>query len=169
MAQLLELVRQDSGPALLLIADEIQDPHNLGSLLRTAESAGAHGAVLTQRRSAPLTGVVAKASAGAMFHLPLAPAPNLARTLGDIKQEGIWTVGLAETASQSLYDLDLTVPLALVVGSEGRGLRRLTADTLDIVAALPMKGRISSLNASVAGGIALYEVLRQRETVRRSG
>ncbi|HZT95334.1 MAG TPA: 23S rRNA (guanosine(2251)-2'-O)-methyltransferase RlmB [Chloroflexota bacterium] len=159
---ILEVVKKANGPALLLVTDEVQDPHNLGSLLRSAESAGAQGAIVTERRSAPLTGTVTKASAGALFHLPVATVTNLISAISALKDQGIWTVGLSERAEQSLYGVDLTVPVAIVVGGEGRGLRRLTSAKVDIMASLPMLGSISSLNASVAGAIALYEVVRQR-------
>jgi len=153
----------DLGPSPLLLAlDQVQDPHNLGALLRTADAAGVAGVILPERRSAPLSGVVAKTSAGTMSRLAIAEAPNLARALDEVRKRGIWTVGLDGTAQQALYDVDLTVPLLLVIGGEGEGLRRLTRERCDFLVHLPMFGHVESLNASVAGSIAMYEVVRQR-------
>lgn len=158
-----DLLQSASQPSFFVAMDHLQDPHNVGAVLRTAEAAGVGGIILPQRRSAPLAGVVAKVSAGAMSYLPIAEVPNLARALDDLRAGGIWTVGLDGAADLSLYDADLTVPLALVLGAEGEGLRRLTREHCDFLVRLPMRGRVGSLNVSVAGGIAMYEVLRQRE------
>jgi len=149
-------------PALLLVLDQIQDPRNLGSLLRTAEAAGAHGVIVTDRRSAPLTGVVTKASAGAIYHLPIASAGNLARCLAQLQREGIWTIGLTTGVERTIFECDLTAPSAIVIGGEGGGLRRLTQERVDMTASIPMLGQIESLNASVAGAVALFEAVRQR-------
>lgn len=152
-----------AGPSPLLVAlDQVQDPHNLGALLRTADAAGASGVILPQRRSAPLSGVVAKTSAGAMSHLRIAEAPNLVRALDELRRRGIWAVGLEGTADRSLYEVDLAIPLVLVVGGEGQGLRRLTTQHCDFLVHLPMFGHVESLNASVAGSLAMYEAVRQR-------
>jgi len=148
--------------ALFLVLDEIQDPHNLGALLRSASAAGADGVILPERRTAPLTGTVAKASAGAVARTAIAQVTNLARALERMRDAGIWTVGLDGSAETLIYEVDLTAPVALVIGNEGRGLRRLVRQTCDFVVRLPMRGEISSLNASVAGGIALFEAVRQR-------
>lgn len=146
----------------LLALDQIQDPHNLGALLRTADAAGVQGAVLPDRRSAPLSGTVAKASAGALSHLPVARVANLNQALRALSQAGLWVIGLDGSGERTIYEVDLRLPLVLVVGSEGTGMRRLTRERCDVVARLPMHGRVESLNASVAGAIALYEVVRQR-------
>lgn len=151
-----------SGVPLLLLLDQIQDPHNVGALFRTAAAAGVTGVVLTGRHSAPLSGTVAKTSAGAVHHLRIAEASNLARAIEQLRASGIWITGLDGQAPQLLYDIDLKIPSALVVGGEGSGLRRLTRERCDFLARLPMVGRIESLNASVAGSIALFEAVRQR-------
>ncbi len=156
-----DLVGGESAP-LLVVLDGIEDPRNLGAIARTAEAAGATGIVLQTRRAAAATGAAVKASAGALTHVRLAPVVNISRALVEIAAAGVWTVGLDASEDRSLYDLDLKVPLALVVGSEGRGLRRLVRDRCDWLASLPMQGRVSSLNVSVAAGIALFEAVRQR-------
>ncbi len=148
--------------ALVVAVDGITDPQNLGSLIRSAEAAGAHGLVVPKRRSAGLTGVVAKASAGALMYLPVARVPNLVRALSWLKDQGLWIVGLAGEAQTTIYELDLTLPVALVVGSEGKGLRELVRKNCDYLASIPMRGRVESLNAAVAGAVALFEVVRQR-------
>jgi len=160
-----ELLTQIAGlgeQPFLLVLDQIQDPQNLGSLLRTAEAAGVQGAIVPNRGGAPISGVVAKASAGALSHLPVLEVVNLARTLRQLHEAGIWVIGLEGSTSQPLFAADLTVALALVVGNEGRGLRRLTRDRCDLLVRLPMLGVIESLNAAVAGSIAMYEAVRQR-------
>lgn len=156
------LLQDQSGVQLLLLLDQIQDPHNLGALLRTASAAGVTGVVLTGRRSAPLTGTVAKTSAGAVHHLRLAEVTNLSRAMDVLREAGIWITGLDGEAPMLLYEVDLAGPCALVVGGEGAGLRRLTRERCDFLARLPMIGPTESLNASVAGSIALYEAVRQR-------
>lgn len=156
------LLREQSGVPLLLVLDQMQDPHNVGALLRSASAAGATGVVLTERRSSSLTATVAKTSAGAIHHLRIAEVTNLARALDVIRDAGIWITGLDGEAGMLLYDVDLTIPSALVVGGEGAGLRRLTRERCDFLARLPMTGPTESLNASVAGSIALYEATRQR-------
>jgi 23S rRNA (guanosine2251-2'-O)-methyltransferase len=158
---LLRTARQDR-PALILALDQVQDPHNLGALIRSADAAGVQGVVYTGHRSAPITGTVAKTSAGAIHHVPLARITNLASALGDLRQAGLWIVGLDEDAEDSIFGADLTMPLCLVVGGEGSGLRRLTRERCDFLVRLPMLGAVGSLNASVAGAIAMFEVVRQR-------
>jgi 23S rRNA (guanosine2251-2'-O)-methyltransferase len=167
MEDLLALIRERTGHAFVLVLDQVQDPHNLGALLRTAEAAGVHAAIVPDRRSAPLTGTVAKTSAGALSHLPILKVTNLVRALDELKQSGIWVIGLDAAARMSLFEADLSVPLALVIGGEGEGLRRLTRDHCDLLVRVPMHGSIASLNASVAGSIALYEGVRQREAPAR--
>lgn len=164
-AELSDLARrwEEAGESPLVVAaDELTDPQNLGSLIRSSEVAGAHGLVLPKRRSAGVTGVVAKASAGALWHLPVAQVNNLVQALRWFKERGLWVVGLAGEAPKTIYEIDLTMPLVLVVGSEGKGLRNLVRETCDILAAIPMRGQVESLNAAVAGAVALFEVLRQR-------
>lgn len=155
-------------PPLLLLLDEIEDPHNLGSMLRTAECAGAHGIVIPKRRSAGLSATVAKVSAGAVEHVPVARVTNLARAIDDLKEDGLWIAGADGEAEQTVYEADLTGPLAIVIGNEGKGLSRLVKQKCDFLIRLPMKGRIESLNASVAAGVILYEALRQRSGSVRS-
>ena len=151
-------------PALLLVLEEIQDPGNLGSLIRSAEAAGCHGVIVTEHRTAPLRGTVSKSSAGAVHHLPIAATGNMSHLLERLKNSGVWTIGLSAEAGQTIYACDLAAPTAIVVGGEGSGLRRLTAERVDLMASIPMRGRIGSLNASVAGAIALFESVRQRQT-----
>jgi 23S rRNA (guanosine2251-2'-O)-methyltransferase len=147
---------------LLLILDGITDPHNLGACLRTADAAGVHAVVIPKDRAAPVDGVVHKVAAGAAEFMPVASVTNLARTLGMLKQRGVWVVGTDAEAPQSLYTADLKRPLALVLGAEGGGMRRLTREKCDFLVRIPMAGHLQSLNVSVAAGIALFEVGRQR-------
>ena len=149
-------------PPLLVVCDEISDPHNLGAILRTAECAGAHGVIIPKRRSAGLTAVVAKTSAGAVSHLPVARVANLPSLLKQLKKEGIWVFGAAADGPVSLYEADLKGPAAIVIGSEGSGMSRLVAETCDVLVRIPMKGKLNSLNASAAAAILLYEAVRQR-------
>ena len=149
-------------PPLVVVLDGLEDPRNLGAVARTAAAAGANGIVLQTRRSAATSGAAVKASAGMITHLRLAPVVNVSRAIDALKEAGVWAVGLDAGARQSLYDLDLRQPTALVVGAEGRGLRRLVRERCDWLAALPMRPGVASLNASVAAGIALFEAVRQR-------
>ena len=154
---------QERGEApLLVICDEISDPHNLGAIIRTAECAGAHGVVIPKRRSAGLTAVVAKTSAGAVAHLPVARVPNIPSLLKDLKKQGMWIFGTAADGTTSLYDADLKGPAAIVIGSEGDGMTRLVAESCDFLVSIPMRGKLNSLNASAAAAILLYEAVRQR-------
>ena len=150
-------------PPFLLILDAIQDVNNLGSLLRTAEAAGVHGVILPERRAAEVNATVIKTSAGATEHLLIAQETNLTRTIEFLKKQQIWVVGLAGEAGTEYDQADLTGALALVVGNEGKGISRLVREHCDLLIKLPMRGHINSLNAAVAGSIALYEALRQRE------
>lgn len=159
---LLDLLTATEGPALVLVLDGVSDPHNLGACLRTADAAGATAVVAPRDRAAGLTPVVRKVAAGAAETVPFAQVTNLARALRDLKQAGLWIAGTAEDGDQDLYEADLRGPLAVVMGAEGRGLRRLTLECCDFRLRLPMQGAVASLNVSVAAGITLYEVLRQR-------
>ena len=153
----------DKGEApLLVICDEISDPHNLGAIIRTAECAGAHGIIIPKRRSAGLTAIVAKTSAGAVSYLPVARVANLSATIKDLKKQGVWIFGTAADASTNLYDADLKSAATIVIGSEGDGMSRLVSENCDFLVSIPMKGRISSLNASAAASVLLYEAVRQR-------
>lgn len=159
---LLQRARERGEPPLILVCAEIQDPQNLGALIRVAEAAGAHGAVVPRHRSAGLTPAVARASAGAVEHLPVARVTNLARAVGELQEAGVWVCALDAEAARPLYELDLTGPLAIVVGSEGRGIPRLVRERCDLAAAIPMFGRVESLNAATAAAVALFEAARQR-------
>ncbi|HEX9626404.1 MAG TPA: 23S rRNA (guanosine(2251)-2'-O)-methyltransferase RlmB [Acidiferrobacterales bacterium] len=146
----------------LLVLDGVQDPHNLGACLRSAAAAGAQAVIVPKDNAAPLTAAARKAASGAAEVLPLLAVTNLARALDQLKEAGVWLVGADGNAEQAVYTLDLTVPLALVLGGEGRGLRRLTRERCDFLARIPMAGSVESLNVSVAAGICLFEVVRQR-------
>jgi 23S rRNA (guanosine2251-2'-O)-methyltransferase len=151
-----------TGDPLLLVLDGVVDPHNLGACLRTADAAGVHAVVIPKDRAATVGGVARKVAAGAAEFVPVASVTNLARTLDDLKERGIWVVGTDGEAPQPLYSADLKRPLALVLGAEGSGMRRLTREKCDFLVRIPMVGHMQSLNVSVAAGIALFEVLRQR-------
>lgn len=147
---------------LLILCDELSDPHNLGAILRTAECAGAHGVIIPKRRSVGLTAVVGKASAGAIEYMPVARVSNISAVIRALKQRGIWVFGTAAEGATALYDADLTLPAAIVIGNEGAGMSRIVAESCDFKVSIPLKGRISSLNASAAAAILLYEAVRQR-------
>lgn len=149
-------------PPLVVVCDELSDPHNLGAVIRTAECAGAHGVIIPKRRSAGLTAVVAKTSAGAVSYVPVARVPNLTACLKELKDKGLWVYGATAQGDTSLYDADLKGPAAIVIGSEGDGMSRLVEETCDVRVSIPMKGRLNSLNASAAAAILLYEAVRQR-------
>jgi 23S rRNA (guanosine2251-2'-O)-methyltransferase len=159
---LIESLSQVSGDPLFLVLDGVTDPHNLGACLRSAAAAGAHAVVIPKDRAAAVDGVVRKVAAGAAEFIPVASVTNLARTLDELKERGIWVVGTDGEAKMPLYSADFKRPLALVMGAEGSGMRRLTRDKCDFLVRIPMPGHIPSLNVSVAAGIALFEVLRQR-------
>ena len=148
--------------ALIILCDELTDPHNLGAIIRTAECAGAHGVIIPKRRSVGLTAVVAKASAGAIEHMKVARVTNMNVTIEELKEKGVWVFGTAAEGSIPMYEADLTGPTAIVVGSEGEGMGRLVQKNCDVTVHIPMKGKITSLNASVAASILLYEAVRQR-------
>jgi 23S rRNA (guanosine2251-2'-O)-methyltransferase len=163
-----DLLQGLDGPPLMVVLDGIEDPQNVGAILRTAESAGVTGVIRQARRAAPLDAVVAKASAGAVAHVRIATVVNIARALDEIKAAGVWTVGLAAEGVTGYDEIDFTLPTAIVLGSEGSGLRRLVRDKCDWLAAIPMAGRIGSLNVSVAAGVVLFEAVRQRRRRRPS-
>ena len=145
-----------------MVCDELSDPHNLGAVIRTAECAGAHGVIIPKRRSAGLTAIVAKTSAGAVSYLPVARVPNLTAVLKELKAQGLWVFGGAAEGETSLYGADLKGPAVLVIGSEGDGMSRLVREQCDFLVSIPMKGRLNSLNASAAAAVMLYEAVRQR-------
>ena len=149
-------------PPLIVVCDELSDPHNLGAVIRTADAAGAHGVIIPKRRSAGLTAVVAKTSAGAVAHVPVARVPNLPALLRELKEAGVWVFGAAAEGTASLYHADLKGPAAIVIGSEGDGMGRLVRENCDFIVSIPMRGKINSLNASAAAAVLLYEAVRQR-------
>jgi len=152
-----------SEPPFLLAIDSVTDPHNLGALVRSADAAGAHGVVVPRHRSAPLSATALKSSAGALEHVPVAEVVNMSRAIDKLRSSGLWCIGLDGDAEASLFDLDLAdEPVCIVVGSEGAGLHRLVRESCDVVVSIPMAGKVESLNASVAGGIALFEIRRRR-------
>jgi len=148
--------------ALIVVLDGVEDPHNLGAILRTADASGADGVVIPERRAVGITGTVVKSSAGASEHLPIAKVTNIARTLEDLKAQNIWTVGLDERGAQSYDSLDYNMNCAIVLGAEGKGVHDLVARKCDFLVSIPMLGKVPSLNVSVAAGVVLYEVVRQR-------
>ncbi|RKD67538.1 23S rRNA (guanosine2251-2'-O)-methyltransferase [Sinobaca qinghaiensis] len=145
-----------------LILDEIEDPHNLGSILRTADAAGVHGVIIPKRRSVSLTQTVAKTSTGAIEHIPVARVTNLVRTMKELKDRGVWIAGTDASAKEDYRQMQADMPLALVIGSEGKGISRLVKETCDFLVEIPMKGHVTSLNASVAASLLIYEVYRSR-------
>ena len=156
-------------PALFVVLDEVQDPRNLGAVIRTAETAGASGVIVAARRSAPLSATVAKTSAGAIEHVPVARVGNVVNALKTLKKRGLWVVGLDPTAPEAWTGFDYTVPVALVLGGEHRGIRPVVGSECDVRVHLPVRGRVASLNVSVAAGVALYEVVRQRREAPAPG
>mgnify|MGYP004476325759 CR=1 FL=1 len=159
--EMLEKAAQKGEPPFLILLDNIEDPHNLGSILRTANQAGAHGVIIPKRRAVGLTATVAKASAGAINYTPVAKVTNLVKTMEELKKQGMWFV-CADMDGDPMYQLDLTGPMGLVIGNEGEGVSRLVREKCDFVASIPMFGDIDSLNASVAMGVLSYEMVRQR-------
>ncbi|MBM6616118.1 23S rRNA (guanosine(2251)-2'-O)-methyltransferase RlmB [Bacillus suaedaesalsae] len=146
-----------------LLLDEIEDPHNLGSILRTADAAGAHGVIIPKRRAVGLTATVAKASTGAIEYIPVVRVTNMARTIEELKERGVWIVGTDASGKLDYRQMDATLPLGIVIGSEGKGMSRLVKEKCDFLVQLPMVGKVTSLNASVAGSLLMYEVLRKRQ------
>jgi 23S rRNA (guanosine2251-2'-O)-methyltransferase len=157
-----DLIADRTAPPLIVVLDGIEDPHNLGAIIRTVDAAGASGIVRQSRHAAPLGGVAAKASAGAVSHVRIAEVVNIARALEELKEAGVWTIGLAGDADRRYDEVDLTLPTALVLGAEGTGLRRLVRERCDWVVSIPLHGHVESLNVSVTAGIALFEAMRQR-------
>lgn len=158
---ILEKAREKGESPFLILLDNIEDPHNLGAIIRTANLAGAHGVIIPKNRAVGLTATVARTSAGALNYTPVARVTNLARTIEELKKEGLWFV-CADMDGTMMYDLDLKEPIGLVIGNEGEGVGKLVREKCDMVASIPMKGQIDSLNASVAAGVLAYEILRQR-------
>jgi len=154
------------GPPLIVVLDGVEDPHNVGAILRSLHAAGGSGMVRQTRHAAPLEGAAAKASAGAVHHVPVADVVNVARAVDDLKAAGVWTVGLDATAETRYDEIDLTLPTAIVVGAEGSGLRRLVRERCDRLVSIPMRGRLGSLNVSVAAAVVLFEAVRQRNRGR---
>lgn len=163
-AELPQLLDALTEPPFLLVLDGVQDPHNLGACLRSANAAGVHAVIVPKDKAASLTPVVYKAASGAADMTPLIPVTNLARTLNQLKERGIWIYGTSDSAPKSIYAADLHGPIAWVLGAEGEGLRRLTKETCDALFSIPMQGAVSSLNVSVATGVCLFEAVRQRNT-----
>ena len=157
-----ELVAGAAGPPLLVVLDGIEDPQNVGAILRSTDAAGADGLIRQARHAAPLDGATARASAGAVAHVRIATVVNIARAIDELKTLNVWTIGLDDSASDAYDSVDFTLPTALVLGAEGTGLRRLVRETCDRLVGIPMTGEVSSLNVSVAAGIALFEARRQR-------
>ncbi|HEY8670749.1 MAG TPA: 23S rRNA (guanosine(2251)-2'-O)-methyltransferase RlmB [Terriglobales bacterium] len=164
LADLIAAKRSDY--SLIVVLDGVEDPHNLGAILRTADATGADGVVIPERRAAGITGTVVKSSAGASEHLPVAKVTNIARTLEDLKTKGLWMVGLDERGKQNYDEVDYKMDCAIVLGTEGKGLHDLVARKCDFLVSIPMLGKVSSLNVSVAAGVVLYEVVRQRRSRR---
>lgn len=161
VSDILDAAREKGEPPFVILLDNIEDPHNLGAIIRTANLAGAHGVIVPKNRAAGLTAVVAKTSAGALNFTPVARVTNLAKTMEDLKKEGLWFV-CADMGGTNMYDLNLKGAIGLVIGNEGEGVGRLVKEKCDMIASIPMKGDIDSLNASVAAGVLSYEIVRQR-------
>ena len=162
VSDILQSARDKGEAPLVVVCDELSDPHNLGAVIRTAEAAGAHGVIIPKRRSAGLTAIVAKTSAGAVSYLPVARVANLTALLRELKEEGLWVFGTAADGSTSLYQADLKGPAAIVIGSEGNGMSRLVREQCDFLVPIPIRGQVNSLNASAAAAVVLYEAVRQR-------
>ena len=162
VSDILQSARDKGEAPLVVVCDELSDPHNLGAVIRTAEAAGAHGVIIPKRRSAGLTAIVAKTSAGAVSYLPVARVANLTALLKELKEEGLWVFGTAADGSTSLDQADLKGPAAIVIGSEGNGMSRLVREQCDFLVSIPMRGQVNSLNASAAAAVVLYEAVRQR-------
>ena len=159
---ILKLAEEKQEPPFLILLDNMEDPHNLGAIIRTANLAGAHGVIIPKNRAAGLTATVARTSAGALNYTPVAKVTNLVKTMEELKKKGMWFV-CADMDGTRMYDLNLTGPIGLVIGNEGEGVGRLVKENCDFIAAIPMKGNIDSLNASVAAGVLAYEIVRQRQ------
>lgn len=162
VSDLLEIAAARNEPPFIVVCDEISDPHNLGAIIRTAEAAGVHGIVIPKRRSAGVTSIVEKTSAGASEHMAVARVANLSSALKELKDAGLWIYGTSADGASPLWNTDLTGPVCIVIGSEGDGMSRLVTENCDFLVSIPMKGKVSSLNASAAAALLIYEALRQR-------
>ncbi len=162
VSDILDLAKSRNEAPFIVICDEIEDPHNLGALIRTAEIAGCHGLIIPKRRSCPVTQVVSKVSCGATEHLYIARVGNLNDTIDELKQNGVWVYGTDGSADKLYFEEDLRGPIAIIIGSEGRGMNKLTMKKCDVLLKIPMKGKMTSLNASVSGGIVIFEAVKQR-------
>lgn len=160
---ILNAAKEKGEPAFVVLLDNIEDPHNLGAIIRTAHQAGAHGIIIPKNRAVGLTATVARTSAGALNYMPVAKVTNLSKTIEDLKKEGLWFAA-ADMDGEVMYDANLTGPIGLVIGSEGEGVSRLVKEKCDFIVSIPMKGQIDSLNASVAAGVLCYEIVRQRRS-----
>lgn len=160
--EILQIAKDRGEPPFVILCDEISDPHNLGAIIRTAECVGAHGVIIPKRRSAGMTAVVGKASAGAVEHMAVARVPNLTAAIQELKDAGLWIYGTAADGSSDLWSTDFSGPIGLVIGSEGEGMSRLVAEHCDFTVSIPMRGKVSSLNASTAASVLMYEILRQK-------
>lgn len=163
VADIIQIAYSKGEPAFLVLLDELEDPHNVGAILRSADGAGCHGLLLPKRRTAPISATVAKTSSGAVEYVPIAQIGNVSQTIKSLKKQGVWVIGADMDGEKNYYEADLTGPIVIVVGNEGQGLSRLTKENCDLLVKIPMKGHMTSLNASVACSLLLYEVLRQRE------
>lgn len=162
VADILAIAESRGEPPFVLLCDEISDPHNLGAIIRTAEAAGVHGIIIPKRRSAGVTSIVEKTSAGAVEHMAVARVANLSSAIRELKEAGLWIYGTAAGGDRGLWQTDLTGPICLVIGSEGEGMSRLVSESCDFLVSIPMRGKVSSLNAGAAAAILIYEILRQR-------
>ena len=160
--EILQIAADRNENPLIIVCDEISDPHNLGAIIRTAEAAGAHGIIIPKRRSAGVTAIVEKTSAGASAHMAVARVANITAALNDLKKAGVWVFGTAAEGTTELWTADLVGPAAIVIGSEGDGMSRLVAESCDFTVSIPMRGKVSSLNASVSAAVLIYEAVRQR-------
>ena len=160
--EILQIAADRNENPLIIVCDEISDPHNLGAIIRTAEAAGAHGIIIPKRRSAGVTAIVEKTSAGASAHMAVARVANITAAINDLKKAGVWVFGTAAEGTTELWKADLVGPAAIVIGSEGDGMSRLVAESCDFTVSIPMRGKVSSLNASVSAAILIYEAVRQR-------
>jgi 23S rRNA (guanosine2251-2'-O)-methyltransferase len=163
IGDILKIAEQRNEKPLLILCDEISDPHNLGAIIRTSEAAGAHGVIIPKRRSAGLNATVAKASSGAVYHTAIARVTNLTAAIKELKKAGVWVYAASQGGGTSLWESDLTGATALVIGSEGAGISRLVGENCDFTVSIPMRGKLSSLNASVSAAVLMYEAMRQRE------
>lgn len=161
-----DLAAERGEDPLILVLDELEDPHNLGSILRTADATGVHGVIIPRRRSVGLTAVVAKASTGAIEYVPVVRVNNLSQTIGQLKERGVWVAGTDAKGSSDYRTMDATLPLAIIIGSEGKGMSRILKENCDFLYHLPMLGQVTSLNASVAASLLMYEVLRKRQPLQ---